>query len=62
MKSCICYGILEYVIPFFVVTVEDVNYSGDGEGYMLIIPYQHLPDRVVREHGVDVSNHFGIAH
>ena len=53
---------LEYIVPFFVVTVEDIDHSGDGEGYMLIILYQHWPDRVIRECVMDGSNHFGIAH
>ena len=41
MESYVCYGKLEYIVPFFVVMVEDVDHSDNGEGYMLIVLYQH---------------------
>ena len=60
MESLVCYGELKYIVSFFVVTVKDIDCSGDGEGYMLIILYQYWPGRVVSECVVDGPNHFGI--
>ena len=62
MESPVRYGELKYIVPIFIVTVEDIDCSGDGEGDMLIIPYQYWPGRVVSEGVVDGSNHFGIHH
>ena len=62
MESPVRYGELKYIVSFFVVTVEDINCSGNGEWDMLIIPYQYWPGRVVGECIVDGSNHFGVHH
>ena len=62
MESPICYGKLKYIVPVFIVMVESINRSGDGEGDMLIISYQYWPGRVINEGVVDGSNHFRIHH
>ena len=62
MESPVCYGKLEYIVSVFVVMVEDIDRSRNGEGYVLIVLYQYRSGRVISECVVEGSNHFGIQH
>ena len=62
MESLICYGELKDVVPVFIMMVESVDRSGNGEGDVLIVSYQYRSGRVISERVADGPYHFGVQH